>query len=264
MLEKTGFWHDGKKRSEVPRPSRPFETLERLIDCSGRGSLSGVQSHCRSPPIAFEDLGMEAIYEFEVNDMPVTVAVDPKGESIHKAGPAEWRQNLGPVVLKPSRLGLKFLERLEVIQRSGFANALVFFTPCRGRSRVPRFRQFFRQCPWNVGNGYDPGPGDMSGDALARIFVRIRAAVAWLRRVLLHHDEQDHASISVPLLADHSASLTFQRFNLTIYLGGSDSDAPWVKNSVASTMNNESSGLSIFRRNHRAPIRLGIVRNKRF
>ena len=41
--------------------------------------------------VAFEDLGMEAIYEFEVNDMPVTVAVDPTGESIHKTGPAQWR-----------------------------------------------------------------------------------------------------------------------------------------------------------------------------
>jgi fumarate hydratase class I len=41
--------------------------------------------------IAFEDLGMEAIYEFEVEDMPVTVAVDSRGESVHQTGPAEWR-----------------------------------------------------------------------------------------------------------------------------------------------------------------------------
>ena len=41
--------------------------------------------------IAFEDLGMEAIYEFEVVDMPVTVAVDSTGESVHKTGPAEWQ-----------------------------------------------------------------------------------------------------------------------------------------------------------------------------
>ena len=40
--------------------------------------------------IAFEDLGMEAIYEFEVQDMPVTVAVDSSGESVHQTGPAEW------------------------------------------------------------------------------------------------------------------------------------------------------------------------------
>ncbi len=41
--------------------------------------------------IAFEDLGMEAIYEFEVQDMPVTVAVDSQGESVHQTGPAEWK-----------------------------------------------------------------------------------------------------------------------------------------------------------------------------
>ncbi len=41
--------------------------------------------------VAFADLGMEAIYEFEIKDMPVTVAVDSRGNSIHKSGPAEWK-----------------------------------------------------------------------------------------------------------------------------------------------------------------------------
>lgn len=40
--------------------------------------------------VAFEDLGMEAIYEFEVEDMPVTVAVDSQGNNAHQAGPAVW------------------------------------------------------------------------------------------------------------------------------------------------------------------------------
>ncbi len=44
--------------------------------------------------VAFEDLGMEAIYEFEVEDMPVTVAVDSRGEAIHKTGPALWSQKI--------------------------------------------------------------------------------------------------------------------------------------------------------------------------
>ena len=44
--------------------------------------------------LAFEDLGMEAIYEFEVKDMPVTVAVDPSGESVHKTGPSHWRAEM--------------------------------------------------------------------------------------------------------------------------------------------------------------------------
>lgn len=42
--------------------------------------------------VAFEDLGMEAIYEFKVEDMPVTVAVDVNGNSIHEIGPARWRR----------------------------------------------------------------------------------------------------------------------------------------------------------------------------
>jgi fumarate hydratase class I len=44
--------------------------------------------------VAFEDLGMEAIYEFEVRDMPVTVAVDAAGTSVHQAGPEEWRRRI--------------------------------------------------------------------------------------------------------------------------------------------------------------------------
>ncbi len=49
--------------------------------------------------VAFEDLGMEAIYEFEVSDMPVTVAVDSKGTSVHETGPREWKARI------QSRLG---------------------------------------------------------------------------------------------------------------------------------------------------------------
>ncbi|MBS1814977.1 MAG: fumarate hydratase [Acidobacteria bacterium] len=44
--------------------------------------------------LAFEDLGMEAIYEFTVQDMPVTVAVDARGVSVHQTGPAEWKARI--------------------------------------------------------------------------------------------------------------------------------------------------------------------------
>jgi fumarate hydratase, class I len=44
--------------------------------------------------VAFEDLGMEAIYEFTVEDMPVTVAVDANGTSVHQTGPLEWSQKI--------------------------------------------------------------------------------------------------------------------------------------------------------------------------
>ncbi|MGE5153385.1 MAG: fumarate hydratase [Bdellovibrio bacteriovorus] len=47
--------------------------------------------------VAFEDLGMEAIREFEVEDMPVTVAVDSRGTSVHQTGPAEWRWRIGKI-----------------------------------------------------------------------------------------------------------------------------------------------------------------------
>ena len=48
----------------------------------------------KSRVLAFEDLGMEAIYEFEVHDMPVTVAVDANGTSVHNTGPAEWSKRI--------------------------------------------------------------------------------------------------------------------------------------------------------------------------
>jgi fumarate hydratase class I len=48
----------------------------------------------KSRVVAFEDLGMEAIYEFEVRDMPVTVAVDSSGGSVHQSGPAEWQKRI--------------------------------------------------------------------------------------------------------------------------------------------------------------------------
>lgn len=52
--------------------------------------------------LAFEDLGMEAIHEFDVQDMPVTVAVDASGDSVHRSGPAAWQAKIGkiPVVAR--------------------------------------------------------------------------------------------------------------------------------------------------------------------
>ena len=47
--------------------------------------------------VAFGDLGMEAIYEFTVKDMPVTVAVDARGTSVHRTGPREWQARIGKI-----------------------------------------------------------------------------------------------------------------------------------------------------------------------
>jgi fumarate hydratase class I len=47
--------------------------------------------------VGFADLGMEAIYEFEVEDMPVTVAVDSTGDSVHLTGPKQWQGRIGKI-----------------------------------------------------------------------------------------------------------------------------------------------------------------------
>lgn len=75
------------------------------IRCHGGISLIAVggaaylvsKSIRRARVVAFEDLGMEAIREFEVEDMPVTVAVDTRGESVHETGPAHWRNRIADI-----------------------------------------------------------------------------------------------------------------------------------------------------------------------
>jgi fumarate hydratase class I len=51
----------------------------------------------KSRVAGFDDLGMEAIYEFEIQDMPVTVAVDASGTSVHQTGPREWQARIGKI-----------------------------------------------------------------------------------------------------------------------------------------------------------------------
>ena len=55
--------------------------------------------------LAFEDLGMEAIYEFDLQDMPVTVAVDSTGTAIHTIGPQEWCQKIGKIPVETLSAG---------------------------------------------------------------------------------------------------------------------------------------------------------------
>jgi fumarate hydratase, class I len=52
----------------------------------------------KSRVLGFDDLGMEAIYEFEVEDMPVMVAVDSDGNSVHHSGPKEWQARIADLV----------------------------------------------------------------------------------------------------------------------------------------------------------------------
>ena len=50
--------------------------------------------------VGFAELGMEAIYEFDLQDMPVTVAVDSQGESVHETGPVLWKQKIAEQIVK--------------------------------------------------------------------------------------------------------------------------------------------------------------------
>ena len=64
-----------------------------LIAVGGAAYLVA-QAVKKSRVVAFPELGMEAIYEFDVQDMPVTVAVDTRGESVHQTGPALWQAKI--------------------------------------------------------------------------------------------------------------------------------------------------------------------------
>jgi fumarate hydratase, class I len=93
LLEQTGLLvMIGKaERGEATIASIKRHGAAYLIAVGGAAYL--VSKAIRSSKvIAFDDLGMEAIHEFEVQDMPVTVAVDAKGQSIHCLGPVLWRQ----------------------------------------------------------------------------------------------------------------------------------------------------------------------------
>ncbi|BDD86817.1 fumarate hydratase [Desulfofustis limnaeus] len=95
MLGKTGLY------GMIGKAERGDATIE-LIKRHGAVYLMAVggaaylvaKAITASRVVAFADLGMEAIYEFEVKDMPVTVAVDAAGEAVHKTGPTFWQQEI--------------------------------------------------------------------------------------------------------------------------------------------------------------------------
>jgi fumarate hydratase class I len=95
MLDKTGLL------GMVGKAERGEETIASikkhhsvyLIAVGGAAYLVS-QSIQSARVVAFADLGMEAIYEFDVKNMPVTVAVDAKGTSVHLTGPAKWQKLL--------------------------------------------------------------------------------------------------------------------------------------------------------------------------
>jgi fumarate hydratase, class I len=95
MLEKTGLFAMVGKAERGPAA---IESIRRhgaayLIAVGGAAYLVS-KAIRKARVVAFEDMGMEAIYEFEVEDMPVTVAVDSRGKSVHETGPREWGQKI--------------------------------------------------------------------------------------------------------------------------------------------------------------------------
>jgi fumarate hydratase class I len=98
MLEKTGLI---AMIGKAERGKAAIDSIRRhraayLMAVGGAAYLvSKAIRHSRV--VGFADLGMEAIYEFDVADMPVTVAVDATGESVHETGPREWQQRIGRI-----------------------------------------------------------------------------------------------------------------------------------------------------------------------
>lgn len=95
MLEKTGLMGMiGKaERGQVAIDAIRDNKAVYLMAVGGSAYLVS-KAITAAEVVAFPELGMEAIYEFEVKDMPVTVAVDSLGESVHKSGPQTWRKKI--------------------------------------------------------------------------------------------------------------------------------------------------------------------------
>jgi fumarate hydratase class I len=98
MLEKTGLLGMIGKAERGPLAIEAIRKHGAVYLIAVGGAAYLVSKAIKSARVvAFADLGMEAIYEFEVKDMPVTVAVDLTGNSVHTTGPAEWRAKIGKI-----------------------------------------------------------------------------------------------------------------------------------------------------------------------
>lgn len=93
MLEKTGLIAMIGKGERGPVAIESIRRHQSAYLMAVGGAAYLVAKAIRSAQVvAFADLGMEAIYEFEVRDMPVTVAVDAQGTSVHETGPKQWQR----------------------------------------------------------------------------------------------------------------------------------------------------------------------------
>ena len=95
MLEQTGLLGMVGKAERGPAAVEAIRDNRAVYLMAVGGAAYLVSKAIKaSRVLAFEDLGMEAIYEFEVADMPVTVAVDSEGISVHQTGPKEWQAKI--------------------------------------------------------------------------------------------------------------------------------------------------------------------------
>ncbi|KIF81388.1 fumarate hydratase [Noviherbaspirillum autotrophicum] len=95
MLEKTGLISMIGKAERGPVAIESIKKHKSAYLMAVGGSAYLVSKAIKSAKVVgFADLGMEAIYEFEVKDMPVTVAVDANGVSVHNTGPKEWQERI--------------------------------------------------------------------------------------------------------------------------------------------------------------------------
>ncbi len=93
MLEKTGLIGMIGKAERGPAATESIKNHKSVYLMAVGGAAYLVSKAIKSANVvAFPELGMEAIYEFEVTDMPVTVAVDSRGESVHQTGPIHWQK----------------------------------------------------------------------------------------------------------------------------------------------------------------------------
>jgi len=103
MLEQTGLFAMIGKAERGPATIESIRKHKSAYLMAVGGAAYLVSKAIRGAKVVgFADLGMEAIYEFDVVDMPVTVAVDSKGTSVHTTGPKEWSAKIAgiPVVVK--------------------------------------------------------------------------------------------------------------------------------------------------------------------
>ncbi|MDR3763960.1 MAG: fumarate hydratase [Acidobacteriota bacterium] len=101
MLEQTGLLGMVGKAERGPAAIEAIKDNKAVyLMAVGGAAYLVAKAIKKSRVLAFEDLGMEAIYEFEVQDMPVTVAVDSQGVAVHQTGPAEWREKIVQLKLK--------------------------------------------------------------------------------------------------------------------------------------------------------------------